>query len=79
MAQDQTAPIGAVLSGSTLFVSILNFVKYCKQKIAADDKSRRIFQIFFAGVFRVNNVCQIENVYVLYEFFLLRLLFISIK
>ena len=26
---DQTAPIGAVWSGSTLFVSVLNFVKQC--------------------------------------------------
>ena len=26
--QDQTAPIGAVCSGSTLFASILNYQKY---------------------------------------------------
>ena len=48
---DQTAPIGAVCSGSTLFVSILNssvmLGNYLQQTTSADD----IFRcIFFLGV-----------------------------
>ena len=39
--QDQTAPIGAVCSGFTLFASILNssvmLGNYLQQKISADD------------------------------------------
>ena len=39
--QDQTAPIGAVCSGSTLFASILNLSvilgNYLQQTISADD------------------------------------------
>ena len=42
---DQTAPIGAVCSGSTLFASILN-----SSVVLADDFSRRQFQMhFFLG------------------------------
>ena len=44
---DQTAPIGAVCSGSTLFSSILNFVSNVRQLIAADDFSRRNFHMDF--------------------------------
>ena len=44
---DQTAPIGAVFSGSTLFASILNssvMLGNClQQMILADDISRCIF------------------------------------
>ena len=40
--QDQTAPIGAVCSGSTLFV--VSNVRYL---FAADDFSRRHFQMHF--------------------------------
>ena len=44
---DQTAPIGAVYSGSTLFASILNlsvmFGNYLQQTTSADDIFRRIF------------------------------------
>ena len=52
---DQTAPIGAVCSGSMLFASILNssviFGNYLQQTTSADD----IFRcIFFLGDFRVN-------------------------
>ena len=55
MDQDQTAPIGAVYSGSTLFASILNssvmLGKYLQQTTSADD----IFRcIFFLGVLRVS-------------------------
>ena len=53
---DQTAPIGAVCSRTTLFASILNLsVKlgnYLQQMTAADD----IFRcIFFLGPLRVNS------------------------
>ena len=52
---DQTAPIGAVCSGSTLFASILIFVINVWQLFAADDFSRRHFQMhFFLGALRVN-------------------------
>ena len=52
---DQTAPIGAVCSGSTLFASILNLSvnlgNYLQQTTSADD----IFRcIFFLGALRVN-------------------------
>ena len=52
---DQTAPIGAVYSGSMLFASILKFVSNVRQLFAADNFSRRHFQMhFFLGAFRVN-------------------------
>ena len=44
---DQTAPIGAVCSGSTLIASILKFASYVGQLFAADDFSRRHFQMYF--------------------------------
>ena len=44
---DQTAPIGAVCSGSTLFASILKFASYVGQLFTADDFSRRHFQMHF--------------------------------
>ena len=52
--QDQTAPIGAVCSGSTLFASILNssviLYNYLQQTTSADE----IFRcIFFLGSLRV--------------------------
>ena len=44
---DQTAPIGAVCSGSTVFASLLNssvmLSKYLKQKTSAEDIFRCIF------------------------------------
>ena len=53
---DQTAPIGAVCSGSTLFASILNSSvmvdNYLQQTTSADD----IFKCFFLGALRVNTV-----------------------
>ena len=57
---DQTAPIGAVCSGSTLFASILNssvmLGNYLKQPTTAEDFSRRHFRIhFFLGALRVKN------------------------
>ena len=59
---DQTAPIGAVCSGSTLFASILDssvaLGNYLQQTTSADD----IFRcIFFLGALRVRyavyNIC----------------------
>ena len=60
MDQDQTAPTGAVCSGSKLFVSILNssimLGNYLQQTISADD----IFRcIFFLGALRVK-ILQIK-------------------
>ena len=37
---DQTAPIGAVCSGSTLFACILKFASNDRQLFAADDSCR---------------------------------------
>ena len=55
---DQTAPIGAVCSGSTLFASILNssvmLGNYLQQTTSADNFSRRHFQMhFFLRALRV--------------------------
>ena len=54
MNPDQTAPIGAVCSGSTLFASILKLSvmlgNYLQQTTSADD----IFRCFFLGALRVN-------------------------
>ena len=51
---DQTAPIGAVCSGSMLFASILNLSailgNYLQQTASADD----ISDAFFLGALRVN-------------------------
>ena len=59
---DQTAPIGAVWSGSILFASILKFVSKVRQLLAADDLSRRHFQMHFFlplyGLRRVQTVCR---------------------
>ena len=57
---DQTAPIGAVCSGSRLYASILNssvmlLGNYLQQTTSADD----IFRcIFFLGALRVKNYMQ---------------------
>ena len=52
---DQTAPVGAVLSGPTLLASILEFVSNFRQLFAADYFSRRFFfqMHFFLGAIRV--------------------------
>ena len=44
----QTAPVGAVWSGSTLFASILKFVSNVRHLFAADDFSGRIFSDAFS-------------------------------
>ena len=56
MDPDQTAPIIAVFSGSTLFASKLNssvmLGNYLQQTTSADD----IFRCFFLDAIRVNDV-----------------------
>ena len=56
---DETAPIGAVCSGSTLFASILNssvmLGNYLQQTTSADD----IFRCIFLGALRVEIANQI--------------------
>ena len=59
---DQTSPIGAVCSGSTLFVSLLNssvmLGKYLQQTTSADD----IFRCIFLGALRVNMfTCNVSH------------------
>ena len=55
--QDQTAPKGAVLSGSTLFASILTLVSDIMQLFAADDLCRRKFvDAIFLGALRVRSL-----------------------
>ena len=53
VAPDQTTPIGAVCSGSTLFASILNssvmIGNYLQQTTSADDIFRDIFSWSFKG------------------------------
>ena len=52
---EQTTPIGAVCSGSTLFASILNSSVMLGNLFTADDFSRLNFQMhFFIGALRVN-------------------------
>ena len=52
---DQTAPIGAVCSGSTLFDYILNLSVMLGNYLRQDDFSRQHFQMhFFLSAFRVN-------------------------
>ena len=59
MDPDQTAPIGAVCSGSTLFASILKLVSNVRQLFAADNFSRRHFQMHFSlGALRVKSAAD---------------------
>ena len=54
---EQTAP---VCSGSTLFASMLQFASNVRQSFAADDFSRRHFQMhFFLGTLRVKAYDQV--------------------
>ena len=55
---DQTAPIGAVCSGYTLFASILYLSVVARQLFAADNLSRPYFQMhFFLGALRDKYNC----------------------
>ena len=53
---DQTAPIGTICSGSTMFASLLNssvmLGNYLQQMTSADD----IFRCIFLGALRVKNI-----------------------
>ena len=49
---EQTAPIGAVCSGSTLFAHILKFARNVWQLFVAEDFSRRHFQMNFSWRFK---------------------------
>ena len=61
---DQTAPIGAVCSGSTLLASILSSSVMLGIFFATDAFSRRLFQMhIFLGALRANplysgNICK---------------------
>ena len=50
MDPDQTAPIGAVCFGSTLFASIHNFVSNVRQLFAADEADDIFRCIFFLAL-----------------------------
>ena len=58
---DQTAPIGAVCSWSTLFASLLNLSvmldNYLQQTTSADD----IFRCIFLGILRVK-ICFMQQI-----------------
>ena len=59
---DQTAPIGAVCSGSTLFASILNtsiMLGNCLQQTTSADNIFR--SIFFLGALRVKKIPAIRR------------------
>ena len=52
---DQTAPIGAVCSGSTLFASILNLSVMLGNNLQQTTSADNIFRcIFFLGALRLN-------------------------
>ena len=51
---DQTAPVGAVCSGSTLFACMLKLISNVRQLFAADNFDRRYFQMHFLDALRVN-------------------------
>ena len=57
MDPDQTAPIGAVCSGSMLFASILNLSvmlgNYLQQTTSADDIFRCIFFLVLKGLINI--------------------------
>ena len=62
---DQTVPIGAVCSGSTLFASILNLSvilgNYLQQTTSADDIFRCIFSWCFKGKIHGPLCCSLEK------------------
>ena len=69
---DQTAPIGAVCSGSMLFASILNssvmLGNYLQQTTSADD----IFRCIFLGALRVKySIARLGAVNMVYMYLLI--------
>ena len=78
---DQTAPIGAVCSGSTLFASILNssvmFGNFLPQTTSADDIVRCII---FLGAFRVKHMlCVLKRIVSLTQFFSVHTTYILVE
>ena len=63
---DQTAPIAAVCSGSTLFASILNssvmLGNYLQQTTSADDIFRCIFFLALLGLIILASSCYYRKV-----------------
>ena len=53
MDPDQTAPIGAVCSGSTLFASILHSSVMLGNYLQLTTSAENIFDAFFLGTLRV--------------------------
>ena len=77
---EQTAPIGAVCCGSTLFASILYLSvmvgNYMQQSTSADNFSRRHLEMHFFGALRVKtkNQTKTNNILTdLFSFYRLRL------
>ena len=62
---DQTAPIEAVCSGSTLFASIFNLSvmlgNYLQRTTSADNIFRRIFFLAFKGLIVTNAICCMSS------------------
>ena len=60
---DQTAPIGAVCSGSTLFASILNssvmLANYLQQTTSADDIFRCILFLALEGLIQISGYIEL--------------------
>ena len=54
---DQTAPKGAVCSGSTLFACILKFASNVRQLFVPDE----IFRCIFLGALRINKTKNTPN------------------
>ena len=52
---DQTAPIGAVCSGSTLFASILNLSVMLGNYLQQPNSADNIFKCIFSGALRVKS------------------------
>ena len=69
---DQTAPMGAVCSGSTLFASILNssvmLGNYLQQTTSADDILMHFFLGAVANHFNINKGAQKKKIWYQYEF-----------
>ena len=56
---DQTAPIGAVCTGSTLFASKLNLSVMLGNYLQQTTSANRHFQMhFFPGALRVKHACR---------------------
>ena len=53
---DQTAPIGAVCSGSTLFASILNSSVMLGNYMQRTTSAYDVFRCIFLGALRVNSL-----------------------